>query len=72
MESFAGGSQIKTPEETVTTWLVSSSYCSVDEWPNHHRNNEGEEETKTIVVGEKMYDIPLSPSHPFIFHPTYP
>lgn len=31
MESFAGGSQIKTPGEAVTTLLVSSSYCSVDQ-----------------------------------------
>jgi len=30
-ESFAGGSQIKSPEEAVTTLLVSLSSCSVDQ-----------------------------------------
>lgn len=71
IESFARGRQIQTPQQAVTTLLVSSSYCSADQSdPNHLTNNKGEEGKKTIVADEKIFHFHL-PIH-FILHFTSP
>lgn len=64
IESFAGEKQIQTPQQAVTTLLLSSSYCSVDQSDPNHLTNNREEGIKTIVLDEKIFHF-LLPTHLF-------
>lgn len=59
IESFTRGRQTQTPQQAVTTLLVSS-YCSVDQSDPNHLTNKWEAVKKTIVVEEKIFHFHLT------------